>query len=80
MASEIGRCFRRLKQGLARGLLSAKIQGVDPSRRRDGATEGDEHFRGADGVLPGEVPGDPIRDQGVAEPSAEGFGGRPINT
>lgn len=80
MILEWGQPRTRSKQGLARGVPRAKFQGVDPSRGRDGATEGDKHFRGADGVLPGKVLGDPVGDQGLANPSAEGFGGRPINT
>ena len=68
------------EQGLAGGVRGPGGDALDPARRRQGTAEGHEHVGHADGVLPGQFPGDPAGDQGVAEPSAEGFGGEPRRT
>src|SRR3954454_20428538 len=65
------------KQGLASGLFRPGGMAFEPGRWGKGTPETDKELGHADGVLPGQILGDPVCDQGVAEPSAEGFGGRP---
>ncbi len=68
----------RSEEGFEGGFPRLGFMSVHPSRRGDGTAQGHQHFRDADGVLPGQVLGDPVRDQGAAEPSAETFGDRPV--
>ena len=68
------------EQRVASRVLGPCGEAFEPAGRGDGASQADEYLRDADGILPGQVLGDPVRDQGVAEPSAEGFGGRPSKT